>query len=783
MPEEQPQARLETRKLAAIMFTDMVGFSRQMGANEARMLRLLEVHNQLIQQAVTEHHGHVIKTIGDAFLVDFPSVVHAVQCAQQIQGQFRAHNNDKEKTEQIHVRIGIHSGDIVQKDGDVFGDGVNIASRLQTLAEPDTICISQVVYQEVSKKLNLGTIVPLGKPQLKNIAERFAVYALLPAPPTGLRQTLQVQRLKFSRRLRPSMLVFMSGVLVAGLIASQFSFFSSIRTPQSPIRNQEALPLPDKPSIVVLPFTNMSNDPEQDYFSDGITEDITSDLSKISSLFVIARNSAFTYKGKAVKVQDVSREMGVRYVLEGSVRKSDNQVRVTTQLIDATTGGHLWSERYDRPLTDIFALQDEIVQKIVTTLKLQITLTEQGFIVRKTTDNLEAYDYYLRGRNYSVRATREAIAQARQMYERAIALDPQYAEVYAWLGGTYWLEWVWRWSVAPQTLERAFELAQKAAALDDSLPLAHSVLSLVYLHKKQSDQALTEGERAIALDANNADSYAYQADVLNMAGRAEEALKMTERAMRLNPRYPPWYLVELGWAYRLTGRYAEAIVALKEVVSRNPDHFSGHVHLAISYLEQWTFQQNPDAQTLEQALAAAQRIVALNDSSFLGHMILGTVSLWQKQYERALVEMKRSVVLAPNDASSHASLALVLSHVDKSEDALRAAEQALRSQFFGTVNRLLFPIGTAYYLAGRPEEAIAPLKQYLTRYPNFLGAHLHLAAVHSELGKDAEAQAEAAEVLRLNPKFSLEVHKERVPIKDPATLERHIAALRKAGLK
>src|SRR5712691_5617321 len=416
---------VENRRLAAIMFTDIVGFSRQMGSNEARTLRLLETHNQIIQQAVTEHHGTVIKTVGDAFLVDFPSVVHAVQCAQQVQVHFKAHNAEKEKAEQIHVRIGLHSGDIVQREGDVFGDGVNIASRLQELAVADTICLSDMVYRDVAKKLDLGTVVSLGRPKLKNIAERFQVYALLLQPPSGVRQTLHIQwlKLKQKRRTLQAAAVVMLLLLGAGAVTLRTRYFSSL----------PALPLPDKPSIVVLPFNNMSKDPEQDYFSDGITEDITSSLSKISSLFVIARNSAFTYKGKAVKVQDVSKELGVRYVLEGSVRKADNQVRITAQLIDATTGGHLWSERYDRPLKDIFALQDEIVQKIVTTLKLQLTLWEQGVLVRKTTDNLEAYDAFLRGMESMNRNTKESVAQARQMFEKARELDPKYAEAYAFL--------------------------------------------------------------------------------------------------------------------------------------------------------------------------------------------------------------------------------------------------------------------------------------------------------------------------------------------------------------
>jgi adenylate cyclase len=781
------EAVVETRKLAAIMFTDIAGFSRQMGSNEARTLRLLAVHNQVVEQAIAAHHGHVIKTMGDGFLVDFPSVVHAVQCAQHMQAQLRVHNVEKESAEQIHVRIGLHLGDIVvQPNGDVLGDGVNIASRLQTLAEPDTIYISQKVYEEVEKKLALGTVISLGRPKLKNIAQRFPIYALLPEPRKGLRQTLRIQCLKLSRRVgsaHRAWVVVAALVLITGtIVAIRYLSHPPFSPQDSALRTPAALPLPDKPSIVVLPFDNMSKDPEQDYFSNGITEVLTSDLSRLSSLFVIARNTAFTYKGKATNVHDIGKELGVRYVLEGSVQRANDQVRIVAQLIDTTTGGHIWAERYDHPLKDIFALQDEIVQKIVTTLKLQLTLMEQGYFVRKRTDNLEAYDAFLRGQEHYWQFTKEANAQARQLFEKAVALDPQYAEAYAWLGWTYWTEWIFRWSVDPQILERAFELAQRAIALDDSLPLAHSLLGQVYAQKQQYEQAITEGERAIALDPNNADSYAFQAQALYFAGRPEETLRMVTQAMRLNPHSPPFYLFELGGAYRLTGRYAEAAATLKELISQSPNFPPAHFHLAASYVQQWAFQQSTDAQTLAQGLVTAQRLIVLDDASPFGHAILGIVYLWQKQYEQALAEMERAIALDPNSASGHAGLAEVLSRVGRPEEAVGMAERALHLKPL-VVDEHLRSIGDAYDLAGRPEEAIIPLKQYLTHYPNILGAHLTLAAVYSELEKEAEARAEAAEVLRLNPQFSLEVHRERVPIKDPAVLERHIAALRKAGLK
>jgi len=420
--------------------------------------------------------------------------------------------------------------------------------------------------------------------------------------------------------------------------------------------------------------------------------------------------------------------------------------------------------------------------KQVTTLKLQLTLQEQGWVVHKHTDNLEAYDAVLRGLEYYWHITKEGNARARQMYERAIALDPQYAEAYAWLGWTYWTEWFFRWSADPQTLQRAFALAQQAVALDDFLPQAHSLLSNVYAQQQQYDQAITEGERAIALDPNDATSYAFHAQALSFAGRPEEALRMVEQAMRLNPRYPPIYLVRLGWAYRLTGRYAEAVATLKETISRGPNLFAAHLNLAGSYVQQWACQQSADVQTLAQALAAAQRGLALNDTYPFGHMTLGYVYLWQKQYEQAIAELERAIAFDPNDARSYAWLAETLSRVGRSEKAVRMVEQALRHKPL-IADSHLSSVGVTYSLAGQPEDAIAPLKQYLSRYPNILDAHLTLAAVYRELGKDAEAQAEAAEVLRINPQFSLEVHTERVPIKDSAILERHIAALRKAGLK
>jgi adenylate cyclase len=791
------------RKLTAIFSADVKGYSRLMGDDEIATVRTLTAYREVMTALIHTHHGRVVDSPGDNLLAEFASVVDAVQCATEIQQEFKVRNAELLANRQMAFRIGVNVGDVLTEDGRLYGDGVNIAARLEGLADAGGICISEAAYTQIRNKLALGYEY-IGEQQVKNIAEPVRVYRVRwddeenqKAEDSASQKTedsanqkakVKEQKSKVENSVgnsyRSWSVVALAGAL---LIAATFvavrhlSFPTPSTQPPTP-STQSALPLPDKPSIVVLPFDNMSKDPEQEYFSDGLTEVLTGDLSKISSLFVIARNSAFTYKGKAVKVQDVGREMGVRYVLEGSVQKADQQVRITVQLIEATTGHHLWSEQYDRPLKEIFALQDEIVQKIVTTLKLQLTLVERGIIVRKNTDNLEAYDAFLRGAESFWRATKETNAQARQMYEKAVALDPQYAEACAELGYTYWREWSSRWSADPQTLERALALAQQAVALDDSLPWAHSLLSGVYYWKQQYEQAITEGERAIALDPNNADSYAVQAEALLFAGRPEEALRMVEQAMRLNPRYPFWYLFELGFAYRFTGQYAEAIATLKEVISRNPNFIYAHLHLAMSYLGQWVAQQSPDTQTLEPAVAAGQRALALNDSLHFNHLVLGFISFYQQQYEQALAEMERAVALAPTEAWSFAALAEVLSYMGRTEDALEAAAQALRLKPL-IADAHLDSVGTAYAVAGRYEEARVPLQRYLSRYPNRLHVHLMLAAVYSELGQATEARAEAAEVLRLNPKFSLEVHKQRMPIKDLAVLEQHIAALRKAGLK
>jgi adenylate cyclase len=395
------------RKLAAIFSTDVAGYSRLMGDDEEATIRTLTAYREVISSLIRHHRGRVVDSPGDNLLAEFASVVDAVRCAVEIQQALKETNAELPEHRQMQFRIGINLGDVIVEGERLYGDGVNIAARMESLAVPSGICISGTVYDHVENKLALNYEYQ-GEQAVKNIAKPVRVYRVILEDAVNQKAKVRAQESKVengggragSARRKWTMVAVADMLLVAGVVTTVHLVpFSSFRTPQSEIHNEAKPPLllPDKPSLVVLPFVNMSKDPDQEYFSDGLTDVLTGDLSKISSLFVIARNSAFTYKGKAVNMQDLRKELGVRYLLEGSVQKSGEQVRIVTQLIDTTTDSHLWSERYDRPFKDIFTLQDEIVQKIVTTLKLQMTLQEQGYIVRKHTDNLEAYDAFLRG--------------------------------------------------------------------------------------------------------------------------------------------------------------------------------------------------------------------------------------------------------------------------------------------------------------------------------------------------------------------------------------------------
>jgi adenylate cyclase len=578
------------RKLTAILCADVFGYSRLMGEDEEATLRTLSSHRKLIDSLIERHHGRFVNSAGDSVLAEFASVVNAVQCAVEIQNTLKAENTSLPPDRRMEFRIGVNLGDVMVDGEQIYGDGVNVAARLESLADPSGICISGIVHDQVRDKLALG-YQDLGEQEVKNIARPVRVFRVMLEGGAATRTTTKAKEPSLRKHWRGGVFSLAGLALIAAVII--FVQHLSLRPPtlsaSIPSVQTPALTLPDKPSIAVLPFTNMSGDRDQEYFSDGITDDLTTALSRLPDMFVIARTSTFTYKGKAAKVQDVSRELGVKYILEGSVRKEANQVRITAQLVDATTGDHLWAEHYDRPLKDIFSLQDEIVRRIVTTLKLQLPLDMQwrGYPVAQHTDNPEAYDDYLRGVEYSLALSAEGMLKARQMLEKAIELDPAYTDAYSWLGYTYFWSWYSQYSGDdPELLDRAIGLEQKAIALDEAHAyLAHTNLCRLYPFKRRYDQAVTECQRAIELAPSFVYAYFSLAEALNRSGKPREAIGFVESDERIDPRNRGLYELDRGAAYILMGRYAEAIPIFKAYFVSYPHIMWAHVWQAVAYAE------------------------------------------------------------------------------------------------------------------------------------------------------------------------------------------------------
>jgi adenylate cyclase len=526
------------RRLAAILAADVVGYSRLIRTDDEGTLAALQaLRADLIVPKIVEHNGRIVKLMGDGMLAEFGSVVDAVRAAVEAQQGVSERNANLPDDKRIDFRIGVNLGDVVIDGDDIHGDGVNVAARLEGLAEPGGICVSGMVYEGVRDRLDTP-FEDLGEKEVKNIDRPVRVWRWL----------------------------------AGGKV-----------TPTRPHGAAGSQPLPDKPSIAVLPFNNMSGDPEQEYFADGITEDIITTLSKIPDLLVIARNSTFTYKGTAIDVKQVAQDLDVRYVVEGSVRKAGQRVRITAQLIDAATGHHRWAERYDRDLSDIFALQDEITREIVTAVDVELTEGDQIRVWRVGAGNMAAYEHFAKGRDHFSRITPKSIAQAQQEFEKALSLNPQFAAAHAYVGWNHAVAGVW-WS---NDREKAFSLARAAAdtaqSLDGTLADPHAVRAFVEVYSGEHALAESIAENATTLNPNGADVHNILAMVRTFKGKPEEALVAARHTCRLSPRVP-YMLLELGRAFCHAGRYEEALDPLSQIIADRPYWITARALLIVTSL-------------------------------------------------------------------------------------------------------------------------------------------------------------------------------------------------------
>jgi TolB-like protein/class 3 adenylate cyclase/Tfp pilus assembly protein PilF len=574
------------RKLAVILHADVVGSTDLVHRHEQLAHDRIQDTFQRFSETIGRYGGIVHEIRGDALLAECDRASDAVSAALACQAANTEHNNSLDGDIRPEVRIGISLGEVVIADSTLTGPDVVLAQRLEQLAEPGGVCISVEVQHALPGRLPFD-YVDLGEQEVKGFDKPVRAYAVtlrsgevIPAPEPRAR----VEKPAGTTKRQFATAGIIAAVLIAVGVAAWWQPWAPDVEPASVERM--AFPLPEKPSVAVLPFDNMTGDPEQDFFVDAMTEGIITTLAKVPQLFVIARNSTFTYKGKPVEVRQVAEELGVRYVLEGSVQRSPDRIRLTAQLIDALTGHHVWAERYDTLATDLLTVQDEVAQKVVTALEVTLTEGEQRRLRRAETNSPEAWDYYVRGRQHHLRFTKADSKQARQLYFKALELDPQYASALAQVAWTHILH-AWRgWSENPeQELKRAAEYVEQAIAIDDTNPDAIVTMATLAQNNNQYDKAVALGEKAVSLSPSGADGTALLASYFTGAGRHDEAVETIERAMRLAPYYPVWFLDIAGEAYFFQRNYDKAITAFEGYRDRLPNNPRSYARLASTYAE------------------------------------------------------------------------------------------------------------------------------------------------------------------------------------------------------
>jgi TolB-like protein/class 3 adenylate cyclase len=561
-----------TRRLSAILSADVEGYSLLMRDDEEATVHTLTTYRNAMTHIINQYRGRVVDSPGDNVLAEFTSVVDAVNCGVEIQRELSERNAELSENRQMRFRIGINLGDVLEEGERIYGDGVNIAARMESLAQAGGICISGTVYDAIESKIGLGYEF-LGEQEVKNIDKPVRAYRVLSYPGAAAHRVVRAKRAV--RKTRRNMALAIVVVLLIFVAVAIWHFYAHHSPAKKEVVSVEktAVPLPEKPSIVVLPFANMNEEPEQEFFSDGITEDIITDLSKVSGLFVIASNSSFSYKGKQVKIQDVAKDLGVRYVLEGSVRRSGSRVRITAQLIDAEAGDHLWAERYDREIKDIFSIQDQVTQKVVSELAVTLKASEAERLYRKHTENIEAYELYLRTIRECWPPKKKCYSEAIKSCKRIIELDPKFGGGYQLL--SYLLSAGVRFglSTSPsEDVEKSLEFGQQAVSVDDAFAPSYFSLASAYLMKRQHEDALAAASQGVRIEPGGYDSNMYLGFYLHWLGRGEEAVKALKKAQQFNPKYlndrVPWILDFMGMACFTAGRYEESIEAWKQVLDR-----------------------------------------------------------------------------------------------------------------------------------------------------------------------------------------------------------------------
>jgi adenylate cyclase len=599
------------RKLTAILSADAVEYSRLMGEDEEATVRTITSYREVLSTLIQQHNGKVLDSPGDNLLAEFVSVVDAVQCAVAVQKEIKARNDELPEKRRMQFRIGINLGDVIQEEDRIYGDGVNIASRLEGLAEPGGICISKTAFDHIESKLPYGYDF-IGDQSVKNITKPVGAYRVLMEPRVTISGKPEKEKASGLRRV-PILAGIAAAVVLAVAVGIWLLYPKSPKI-DSPSVEKATSPLAEQPSIAVLPFTNMSNDPEQEYFCDGIADQIINSITKIPYITVIARNSSFAYKGKSVNVQQIAGDLGVRYILEGSLQRDNENVRINAQLIDAETGRHLWAENYDRKFDDIFSVQDEICKSIMVALQVKLTMGDQARMGADTR-NIKAYKKYLKAREHYLHRTWEETLVARQLFQEAIALDPEYAMAYIDVGWTYLDDiWLGMTKTPSESIAKAEEMVQKAISIRGLTAGENALLSGIHLLKKDWEKAIAYGEKAVEQSPSRAGVHSMLGYALRSNGQYDESISSYKKALQLNPVRNINRLDGLAWTYLYSKQYEKAISLWNETLERNPDFIFAYMGLTMAY---W-FTGSED-----QARQAAQQVLRVNPKF--------SVDYWEKR--------------------------------------------------------------------------------------------------------------------------------------------------------